>query len=267
MSRGGLLAFVLLCAQGCGSESVESIAHVSFAAPASSAPAPRAAKEPAKETTVPSDTPAGPALRESGATRSRVLGPALPGPKSPSSAALLVTASVSGDGESVVKLRFEVANVGDQAVYLFTPLVRYDFEQQRWGPAPDRLYSTLDDDDVLRFSKRLVEVPTETSVFQREIPYLTRLAPGEQHVEDHLLDTPLALNSAYSRGSVDEPGIFLLSRGVAMDIGYVPEGTASLVASRVQPGLFEIDYASGLEAQRLLSAEFPHLARVYHQQR
>lgn len=289
MSRHGLLVLTLLAAHGCGREDAQPIAREeptvasSPARDTEEAPSTEPQEEPSaeprrEEGPKTSPEPAGPhrassphpqdepelrAAKVEAVKAEQVSAePAWPGAKRFSSEGLVLSASVGGDGETETEVRFEVSNTSDRAVYLFTPLQRYDFKAQEWHPSPERFYTTLDDDDILRFSKRLADLPTEYSVLYVEVPYLTRLRPGERYTESHTLKAPLTLDTAYVGRSTDETGNFLLSRGVAVEIGFFREGDAPVKAVK-SPGLYSVEYADGIAAQRLLTVEFAQLVRVY----
>jgi hypothetical protein len=148
-------------------------------------------------------------------------------------------------------LHLKVTNAKDRPVYLCTPLVTFDKRARKAVADPKRIYAAWERPGVLELSKRVWPLPKGIQVFAPEMPRLTRLDPGQEHVEAIPLASPLPLSFPYM-GSVKRSSHAKRSqaRSLVVRLGYLPDGAEGV--SPAEDGLYQVSQPLGLRQQKLL---------------
>lgn len=119
-------------------------------------------------------------------------------------------------------LRYQARNRGTLPVYLLNRLwntIRRDSgtDAQVFETLPDLATVQVDSTEVV-VSKSVVDVPYLMLVEVRQIPCMTRVAPGESYEETVRLPLPLMPYTVYERAASHGPSV---SRGLRFELGYI----------------------------------------------
>lgn len=177
-------------------------------------------------------------------------GPA-PGPAHAASP-LRLRAQARTEGEGS-RLEWTLENVGPAPVYVFAVLPGWGGS----GEVPDfEAVYVRRRGETLHLTRRLWRIPSDLKVFRPQVPYLVRLEPGQIQQGGFWLPRQVASRFPYAFGSA--PGG--QTAQVVLSFGYLDpaEGLAPRPADL--PGLFRIDYARGIAAQRSVESEALPLA-------
>ena len=179
------------------------------------------------------------------------IAPAIKGPS-------LNVSIIPGD-EAKLSLHYVLKNTLKHDIYVFTPILTYDRQKKKRLPDPGRVYvSWLDDQNkgTIRLSKQLWPIPELLEVYAPEVPYLTRLLPGDSLQEKLSIDLPLKIDypymSAFSKKKRGSVPVKMPAHSVVFAIGYVSGEPGELRLESTRRGNFTIPYGIGITHQKLL---------------
>lgn len=96
----------------------------------------------------------------------------------------------------VLTLEYKVKNTTGKTIYLFNVLYEWDAKGQPI-PAPQGVYASLNEENVLHLAKEIPPVPSIKSVEVRRIPYVTKLEAGAEYKEKVDLKIPIEEYNPY----------------------------------------------------------------------
>ena len=156
--------------------------------------------------------------------------------------------------EREVVIDYRVLNETAKTIYLFTPLSIANGDEA----APGRVYTFLDERDVLHVTKRLWFVPDDMDIYSPEVPRMTALPAGCEYTETLSLGLPIPISYPYMESDKSERRK-RQSSGLALSIGYVKaedvKDLPALEESRGDDESMAVDYETAANGQRLLEGE------------
>jgi hypothetical protein len=161
----------------------------------------------------------------------------------------------------VLELRYILLNGSSQTIFAFSPLPEY--RNQRFEPAPNRIYVEMGPGGLLTLSKRLWEVPESIDVYMPEVPFLTRVPAYGRLAESVTLPRQIKADHPYMDDAATRHPQ-RSSSSVQVVIGYVAgEAESALKAAPGFPGVLAIDYGPGITHQQLVKSDpVPHVVNV-----
>jgi len=167
--------------------------------------------------------------------------------------------TIEPDGDTRLSIHYKLSNNLDHDIYVFTPILTYDREKKKRLPDPGRVYVSWQanqDKGAIRLSKQLWPIPELLEVYAPEVPYLTRLLPGDSLQENLSIDLPLKIDypymSAFSKKKDASVPVQVPAHAVVFAIGYVSGEPGALRLEPTQNGNFTIPYGIGITYQKFV---------------
>ena len=105
--------------------------------------------------------------------------------------------------------------------------------------------------ETLHLSRRLWRIPANLRVFRPEVPYLVRIAPGRAERGGFVLPREVSSRFPYAFGASSGGA----TERLVLSFGYLDPEVQTGVHEAAAPGLFRVEYAPGLAAQRTVESE------------
>lgn len=167
--------------------------------------------------------------------------------------------SISKQSETRLAVHFILENRLAQDIYVFSPILTYDREKKKRLPDPGRLYvswQTGQNKEAIRLSRQLWPIPDQLEVYAPEVPYLTRLLPGDSLQENLSIDLPLKIDypymSAFNKKKHDSVPVTMTASSVVFAVGYVSGDPGELKLESTIEGNLTIPYGIGATHQKLV---------------
>jgi hypothetical protein len=162
----------------------------------------------------------------------------------------LVSASVGA-----VAIRYRARNNWNRDVYLFNRLFETAPDGKRTLD-PNRVYVQVEG-SILKLSKQLFDVPEDVEVESPEVPYLTRVAPGQAYEEEIRLALPVRESYPYSSSrAARAPGEKRFCEQLVFTLGYFSAREARWVRPATLDGqeVLATDYGFAIQSRESVGA-------------
>ena len=171
------------------------------------------------------------------------------------SASVQLEVSIVSASPGAVTVRYRARNNWNRDVYLFNRLFETAADGKRTLDA-NRVYVQVDG-STLKLSKQLFDVPEDVEVESPEVPYLTRLAPGQTYEEEIRLALPVRESYPYaSSRAAQAPGEKRACEQLVFTLGYFSAREARWVRPATLEGqeVLATDYGFAIQTRESVSA-------------
>lgn len=124
--------------------------------------------------------------------------------------------------DKTLRVEYRVKNNTEKPIYLFNIL--WDFNQSGdYIPAPQPVYSCLQNDGAFHLSKQILPLPKNKRVELRRVPFVTKIEAGEEFNEKFELSVPLSEYNPYFPKKSDDNEENKSAKSIYLSVQYIRE--------------------------------------------